>query len=120
MGEVGNIKASLSQDCKGMLNLYEASYLLVEGETILENARDLAAKHLKECLKQNSDHYLSMLADHALELPLHWRMPRSEARWFVDVYGKKDDKNSIILELSVLDYNIVQAMHQEDLRFASK
>ncbi|XWS44791.1 hypothetical protein CRYUN_Cryun15aG0078700 [Craigia yunnanensis] len=57
-----------------------------EGETILENARDLAAKHLKECLKQNSDHYLSMLADHALELPLHWRMPRLETRWFIDVW----------------------------------
>ncbi|XWS33213.1 hypothetical protein CRYUN_Cryun22dG0061500 [Craigia yunnanensis] len=120
MDEVGNIKASLSQDCKGLLNLYEASYLLVEGETIQENARGLAATHLKECIKQNNDHYLSMLADHALELPLHWRMPRLESRWFIDVYEKKKDKNPIILKLAVLDYNIVQAMHQEDLRFASK
>ncbi|XWS33211.1 hypothetical protein CRYUN_Cryun22dG0061300 [Craigia yunnanensis] len=47
-------------------------------------------------------------------------MPRLESRWFVDVYEKKEDKNPIILELAVLDYNIVQAMHQEDLRFASK
>ncbi|KAK5795586.1 hypothetical protein PVK06_036855 [Gossypium arboreum] len=79
MDDVGNIKASLNQDCKGLLNLYEASYYLLEGETMLENARELAAKLLKQCLKENNDHhYLWMLAEHALELPLHWRMPR---RW---------------------------------------
>ncbi|GMJ03333.1 hypothetical protein like AT3G25810 [Hibiscus trionum] len=119
MDEVGNIKASLSVDCKGLLNLYEASYLVVEGETMLENAREFAAKHLKECLKRNEDRYLSMLAYHALELPLHWRMSRLEARWFIDVYEKNKDKNPIILELAILDYNMVQAMHQEDLRYAS-
>ncbi|KAB2032366.1 hypothetical protein ES319_D05G367700v1 [Gossypium barbadense] len=120
MDDVGNIKSSLNQDFKGLLNLYEASYLLLEGETMLENARELAAKLLKQYLKENNDHqYLSMLVDHALELPLHWRMPRLEARWFIDEYEKSKDKNPIILELAILDYNIVQSIHQEDLRYAS-
>ncbi|KAH1063671.1 hypothetical protein J1N35_028658 [Gossypium stocksii] len=120
MDNVGNIKSSLNQDFKGLLNLYEASYLLFEGETMLENARELAAKLLKQYLKENNDHqYLSMLVDHALELPLHWRMPRLEARWFIDVYEKNKDKNPIILELAILDYNIVQSIHQEDLRYVS-
>ncbi|KAA3453118.1 terpene synthase 10-like isoform X1 [Gossypium australe] len=120
MDDVGNIKSSLNQDFKGLLNLYEASYLLLEGETMLENARELAAKLLKQYLKENNDHqYLSMLVDHALELPLHWRMPRLEARWFIDVYEKNKDKNPIILELAILDYNIVQSIHQEDLRYVS-
>ncbi|MBA0766874.1 hypothetical protein Gotri_015870 [Gossypium trilobum] len=118
MDEVGDIKASHNQDCKGLLNLYEASYHLLEGETMLENARKLAAKLLKQCLKVNNDHqYLWMLVEHALVLPLHWRMPRLEARWFIDVYEKKKDKNPIILELAILDYNIVQSMHQDDLRY---
>ncbi|KAG8482921.1 hypothetical protein CXB51_024326 [Gossypium anomalum] len=120
MDEVGDIKASHNQDCKGLLNLYEASYHSLEGETMLENARKLAAKLLKQCLKENNDHqYLWILVEHALELPLHWRMPRLEARWFIDVYEKKEDKNPIILELAILDYNIVQSMHQDDLRYAS-
>ncbi|KAB1669772.1 hypothetical protein ES319_1Z011900v1 [Gossypium barbadense] len=120
MDDVGNIKSSLNQDFKGLLNLYEASYLLLEGETMLEKARELAAKLLKQYLKENNDHqYLSMLVDHALELPLHWRMPRLEARWFIDEYEKSKDKNPIILELAILDYNIVQSIHQEDLRYAS-
>ncbi|KAA3481944.1 terpene synthase 10-like [Gossypium australe] len=99
MDDVGNVKASLNQDCKGLLNLYEASYHLLEGETMLENARELAAKLLKQCLKENNDHhYLWMLVEHALELPLHWRMPRLEARWFIDAYEKNKGKNPIILE----------------------
>ncbi|MBA0660537.1 hypothetical protein Goklo_012545, partial [Gossypium klotzschianum] len=87
---------------------------------MLENARELAAKLLKQYLKENNDdQYLRMLVDHAFELPLHWRMPRLEARWFIDVYEKNKDKNPIILELAILDYNIVQSMHLEDFRYAS-
>ncbi|MFQ6641316.1 hypothetical protein Gotur_015499 [Gossypium turneri] len=120
MDNVGKIKSSLNQDFKGLLNLYEASYLLLEGETMLENARELAAKLLKQYLKENNDdQYLRMLVDHAFELPLNWRLPRLEARWFIDAYEKNKDKNPIILELAILDYNIVQSMHLEDFRYAS-
>ncbi|KAK8985628.1 hypothetical protein V6N11_068876 [Hibiscus sabdariffa] len=119
MNEVGNIKANFSENWKGLLNLYEASYLLEEGETMLENARESTAKLLKECLKQTNDPYLRMLVEHALELPLHWRMPRLEARWFIDACEKNKDKNPIVLELAILDYNTVQAIHQDDLKHAS-
>ncbi|XP_017640902.1 terpene synthase 10-like [Gossypium arboreum] len=120
MDDVGNIKSSPNQDFKGLLNLYEASYLLLEGETMLENARELVSKLLKQYLKENNDHqYLWTLVDHALELPLHWRMPRLEARWFIEAYEKNKDRNPIVLELAILDYNIVQSMHQEDLRNVS-
>ncbi|EOY24798.1 Myrcene synthase, chloroplastic, putative [Theobroma cacao] len=118
--EKGNFKASLCEDCKGLLNLYEASYHLVEGENMLEKARDFAAKRLKEYLKQNKDPYLSLLVEHALELPLHWRMPRFEARFFIDVYEGREDRNPILLELAKLDFNMVQAAHQDDLKYASK
>ncbi|XP_021289701.1 (-)-alpha-terpineol synthase-like [Herrania umbratica] len=118
--EMGNFKASLCEDCQGLLNLYEASYHLVEGESMLEKARDFAAKHLKEYLKQNKDPYLSLLVEHALELPLHRRMPRFEARFFIDVYERREDRNAILLELAKLDFNIVQAVHRDDLKYASK
>ncbi|KAK8358660.1 hypothetical protein V6Z11_A04G037300 [Gossypium hirsutum] len=54
----------VDQDFKGLLNLYEASYLLLEGETMLENARELAVKLLKQYLKENNDdQYLRMLSN---------------------------------------------------------
>ncbi|XVF61827.1 hypothetical protein PTKIN_Ptkin08bG0162100 [Pterospermum kingtungense] len=121
MDDKGNFKAGLCEDYKGLLNLYEASYLSLEGEVILDKARNFAAEQLQEHLKQKKlDEYFSMLVYHALELPLHWRMLRLEARWFVDVYERREDRNPILLELAKLDFNIVQAMHQDDLRYASR
>ncbi|KAI7992762.1 hypothetical protein LOK49_LG12G02338 [Camellia lanceoleosa] len=117
----GNFKKSLCEDTKGLLSLYEASYLLMEDESILEEARDFTAKHLKEWLKKESiDPNLGMLVSHALELPLHWATPRMEARWFIDAYERRLDMNAKFLEFAKLDFNILQAIHQEDLKHASR
>ena len=107
-----------------MLSLYEASFYLFKGETILEEARDFTTKHLEEYMRNNKDQSvdddLVILVEHALELPLHWRMLRLEARWFIDVYGRKHDMNPIFLELAKLDFNRVQSIYQEDLKLASR
>ncbi|GMP98001.1 hypothetical protein CsSME_00046046 [Camellia sinensis var. sinensis] len=117
----GNFKKSLCEDTKGLLSLYEASYLLMEDESILEEARDFTAKHLKEWLRKESiDPNLGMLVSHALELPLHWAMPRMEARWFIDAYERRLDMNAKLLEFAKLDFNMLQAIHQEDLKHASR
>ncbi|XP_027092991.1 linalool synthase TPS2, chloroplastic-like [Coffea arabica] len=114
--EKGDFKHSLCEDLKGLLYLYEASYLEKENESNLEMAREFTAKHLKEILKEKRiDQELEALVQHALELPLHWRMMRLEARWFIDIYEARSDRNPILLELAKLDFNIVQAIHQNDL-----
>ncbi|XP_052173595.1 terpene synthase 10-like [Diospyros lotus] len=120
----GMFKESLCKDTKGLLSLYEASYLSEGGdhESILEEARDFTTKHLKEYLtdKNDIDGDLEMLVAHALELPLHWTMPRMEARWFIDAYERRSNKNAMLLEFAKLDFNMVQAVHQEDLKYASR
>ena len=68
--ELGEYKAHLFEDTKGMLYLYEASYLSIEGENVLEHARDFTTKHLEEFVKKNKDQYLFRVVNHALELPL--------------------------------------------------
>ncbi|KAJ8769513.1 hypothetical protein K2173_005116 [Erythroxylum novogranatense] len=113
-------KACLCEDIEGLLSLYEASFLVEEGESILEEARDFAAQHLKEYVNYNQGDYISILANHALELPLHWRMPRLEARWYMDVYQSKRAMNPLLLEFAKMEYNNLQAVHQEDLKRASK
>jgi (-)-alpha-terpineol synthase len=118
--EIGNFKESLGDDTKGMLCLYEASFLLIEGESILEEARDFTTRQLKEYIKQNKDQNLSIMVSHALEIPLHWRMLRLEARWFIDVYRSRKEMNPTLLELAELDFNMVQAAHQEDLKQVSR
>ena len=122
--ENGHFKASLCEDIKGLLSLYEASFYSFKGETILDEAKEFTTKHLEEYMKNNKDqsqdHDLSVLVNHALELPLHWRTLRLEARWFIDVYGKRQDMNPTFLELATLDFNVVQSTHIEDLKNASR
>ncbi|KAM7530149.1 hypothetical protein LguiB_033559 [Lonicera macranthoides] len=93
-----------------MLYLYEASFLSTRGETILDEARDFTAKILKDDMKfnviTNIDESLGLLVDHALELPLYWRMLRPEARWFIDVYERRRDMNTTLLEFAKLDFNM--------------
>ncbi|KAL7197802.1 hypothetical protein ACSBR2_020343 [Camellia fascicularis] len=92
----------------------------MEDESILEEARDFTAEHLKEWLKKESiDPNLGMLVSHALELPLHWAMPRMEARWFIDAYERRLDMNAKLLVFAKLDFNMLQAIPLEDLKHAS-
>lgn len=68
----GNYKECISQDVKGMLSLYEATFLGYEGEDILEEARDFTCKHLKQIKQEISNSsLLSEQVNHALELPIH-------------------------------------------------
>nr|AVI04914.1 terpene synthase [Tripterygium wilfordii] len=119
--EKGNFKACISNDIKGMLHLYDATFLMVRGENMLEDARKFTSVYLKHCVEQNrdQDRVLLELVSHALELPLHWRLLRIEARWFIDVYERTQGMNPTLLEFAKLDFNMVQAMHQEDLRHDS-
>ncbi|XP_024046987.1 gamma-terpinene synthase, chloroplastic-like [Citrus clementina] len=123
MDEKGKFKSCLGDDIKGILALYEAAYLLVEEESnIFNEAINFTTTHLKEYVKHNNnddDGYLSTLVEHALELPLHWRMVRLEARWFIDMYQRGPDVNQVLVELAKLDFNAVQAAHQEELKYVS-
>ncbi|OAO98028.1 hypothetical protein AXX17_AT4G19700 [Arabidopsis thaliana] len=57
---------------------------------------------------------------HALEMPYHRRVGRLEARWYIEVYGERHDMNPILLELAKLDFNFVQAIHQDELKSLSR
>nr|GMD21433.1 terpene synthase 10-like [Ipomoea batatas] len=121
-GERSSFKANLCEDTKGLLNLYEASFLSMEGETTLKLAKDFSTKHMKYVAHDQNlgDQNLLASVQHALELPLHWRMPRLEAKCFIDSYKVKTTWNPILLEFAKLDFNLVQAVHQEDLKFVSR
>nr|GMD23014.1 terpene synthase 10-like [Ipomoea batatas] len=120
--ERSSFKANLCEDTKGLLNLYEASFLSMEGETTLKLAKDFSTKHMKYVAHDQNlgDQNLLASVQHALELPLHWRMPRLEAKCFIDSYKLKATWNPILLEFAKLDFNLVQAVHQEDLKFVSR
>ncbi|XP_049385378.1 (R)-linalool synthase TPS5, chloroplastic-like [Solanum stenotomum] len=123
--ENGNLKQSICKDTKGLLELYEASFLSTETEITLKNATRFTVAHLKNYVDNHScgnqdDNIIVELVVHALELPRHWMMPRLETEWYIKIYGRIPNANPLLLELAKLDFNIVQAAHQQDLKILSR
>lgn len=110
----GGFKACIADDIKGMLSLYEASFLAIDGEDVLDEAQEYTRRTLKE-IQGNLDPQMAKQVNHALELPLHWRLPRMEARWSIDNYKNIGVVDPLLLYLAKLDFNIVQAIHQQEI-----
>ncbi|KAL8495048.1 hypothetical protein ACS0TY_019270 [Phlomoides rotata] len=117
MDDTGNFKESLSDDVKGLISLYEASFLSMEDEPILDAGKDFSTRHFAGKLVQfPADHSLGNQIRHALELPLHWTVPKLQARWFVNVYESRPDANLTLLEFAKVYFNIAQASYQDDMK----
>nr|AAL17636.1 d-limonene synthase [Agastache rugosa] len=115
--EEGDFKASLIDDTRGLLQLYEASFLFKEGENTLEIAREFTTKILQEKLKGDEidDNLLSSIR-YSLEIPNYWSVVRPNVSVWIDEYRKRSDMNPVVLELAILDANIVQAQLQLELK----
>ena len=120
MDEEGNFKDCLCEDVRGLVSLYEASYLSVEGESIMDLAKDFSLTHLTRKLDQITEPRLREQVRHALEVPLHWRLEKLEAKWFIQAYENTSKANLALVELSKLEYNMVQATYEEELKRLSR
>ncbi|KAK1311103.1 hypothetical protein QJS10_CPA08g00770 [Acorus calamus] len=108
-------------EIKGMLSLYEASYLGFQGEKILDEARAFTTNYLKKYLKQGEiKPTLKEQVVHSLELPRHWRVIRFESYWYIDIYERQGDVNPALLELAKVDFNLVQSTHHTNIQNMSR
>ncbi|KAI3870355.1 hypothetical protein MKW92_000989 [Papaver armeniacum] len=118
--------SSAYNDIQGMLSVYEASFYALEGEDILDEARILVTEILKDYLlstakdQENTNSITERLVRHALELPFHWIARRVEARWYIDTYEMMQDMDPLLLEFAKLDFNILQAKYQDELKHISR
>ncbi|XP_077218980.1 alpha-terpineol synthase, chloroplastic-like isoform X1 [Tasmannia lanceolata] len=121
-GDKGDFMASLCEDTKGMLSLYEASHLAYEGEILLDEAKAFTTVHLHDALKgKRIEQKLARQVHHALKLPLHWRLPKLESRWYIEeIYVEEEDSNPLLFELAKLDYNMVQGIYQTNVKATSR
>ncbi|XP_042377329.1 (+)-epi-alpha-bisabolol synthase-like [Zingiber officinale] len=122
--EKGNFEARCENQIRGLLSLYEASYLEKEGETLLKEAMDFATKQLKGFMEEGSVPETGGLREqmaHALQLPLNWRLERVQHRWFIEACSSGDNNiNPLLLEFAKLDFNLVQDMYKSELRELSR
>ncbi|KAL3828355.1 hypothetical protein ACJIZ3_017157 [Penstemon smallii] len=107
----GKFQEELKSDVKGLLSLYEASYLRIRGENILEEALVFTTTNLKS-MAPNLGSLLRNQVLHALNQPLHLGNPRIESRNFISTYEENESKHESLLKFAKLDYNLLQMLHK--------
>ncbi|EOA26785.1 hypothetical protein CARUB_v10022874mg [Capsella rubella] len=114
-----------SDDIGGLISLYEASYLSTKWDTKLQQfIRPFATQKLRDIVDTQCDKDFGScdivdMVVQALDMPYYRRMRRLATRWYIDVYGKRRNKNLVVVEFAKIDFNIVQAIHQEELKYVS-
>ena len=102
-----------------MLGLYEAANLRVHGEDILDEALAFTSTHLTYMV-EHLEYPLANLVAHTLKRPLRKSLERLEARWYIPIYQDEPSHDTTLLKLAKLDFNLVQTLHKEELRYLSR
>ncbi|XP_065871945.1 terpene synthase 5-like [Euphorbia lathyris] len=120
----GEFEKSLTNDVKGILSLYEATFVAVRGEDILDEALSFTRKHL-ETLSESEDSLVSNLQKkhikNALFCSFHQNVNRIEARQYISLYEEDDEsRNETLLKFAKLDFNRLQSLYNEELGLLSR
>ncbi|WCJ35036.1 Terpene synthase 5 [Euphorbia peplus] len=120
----GEFKDSLANDVKGMLSLYEAAFLGVRGEDILDEARRFTKKHLETLVSQDGDsscnHLQKKHIKNALFSSFHQIVNRVQARKYICLYEEDESRNETLLKFAKLDYNRLQCLYKDELALLSR
>ncbi|KAL8265614.1 hypothetical protein R6Q59_002958 [Mikania micrantha] len=121
--ENGNFLESMRYDIHGMLSLYEATHMRVEGEAILDEALLFTKCHLGNIIEKHicsNDASLETQIHQALQLPLRKRLPRLEALRYMPIYQQQESRNDDLQTFAKLDFNLLQDLHRKELSQISK
>lgn len=115
--EDGSFVSGIANDPKGLLSLYNAAHLLTHDEGTLEDAILFSRRHL-ESIQSSLKPPLADQVGRALEIPLPRTIKREEAISFIPEYSSIQDQtySPEVLELAKLDFNLLQHLHQKELK----
>ncbi|KAJ8436194.1 hypothetical protein Cgig2_006881 [Carnegiea gigantea] len=102
----------MPMDSQDLLSLYEATYLRVHGEDILDEALEVTKTKLEELVPHLAPSLAKQVL-HALSRPLRKALPRIHAREFMSSYQEDEFHDQ-------LDFNILQRQHRQELSIVSR
>ncbi|KAK9735287.1 hypothetical protein RND81_04G196400 [Saponaria officinalis] len=119
----GKFNKAMKDDIEGIVSLYEATYLRLHGEIILEEAHAFT----KPILESQATHdqliikpYLRKLVTHAIHRPLRKSLPRVATWDYISIYQLNDMHDVILLKFAKIDFNLLQIKHVKELCTISK
>uniref|UniRef100_A0A7C9DYN4 (+)-delta-cadinene synthase n=1 Tax=Opuntia streptacantha TaxID=393608 RepID=A0A7C9DYN4_OPUST len=118
-GDDGCFKESIIKDVQGMLSLYEATFLGVKGEKILDEALEFATTQLESLVGILSEPQATEVT-RALKKPLHVDIPRLVSRYYIDIYEGNPCHDKTLLRFAKIDFNLLQLMHLKELQHLSR
>ncbi|KAI3742976.1 hypothetical protein L1987_60676 [Smallanthus sonchifolius] len=108
-GKNGKFMENLRYDIRGLMELYEASQLCIEGENILDEAAIFSSNMLQKALDFLDDKEARMVR-YTLENP-----HRRNITWFRLLNSPKDFDATILKELAELEYTMVQSIRRMEI-----
>lgn len=113
----GGVLTKKASDLKTLLEFLEGSYLSMDGENLLSDIRLVSIKNLKSLLCTSSDNIDIIFAKEYLNHPSAWRVGWYDVRrHMMFAQQANNNTNPALLNLAKLNFNIIQATHQKDLK----
>ena len=107
-------KSSLVGDIKGLIGLYEASQLSIEGEDILDEAGEFSRQYLTEWAT-HLDHQQAILIMDTLKNPHHKSLARFTTKNIQTNIQGSNEWINVVQELAQIDSNMVHEIHQKEI-----
>ncbi|KAG2689681.1 hypothetical protein I3760_09G149900 [Carya illinoinensis] len=118
--EEGIFNKELSEDIEGLMALYEASHLNIEGEDVLDEAGKVCEQLLKAWEKDCDNINHARVVGKTLGHPYHKSLASFTAKEFFDNSQGSSGRLNDLLQLAKLDFNMTQNMHQKEIAQISK
>ncbi|KAL2244874.1 tricyclene synthase Oc15, chloroplastic [Sesamum indicum] len=119
-GKDGRFRRNLSQDIRGLMELYEVAQLSFQGEYILDEAASFSGHILREYCLANVDNNLSRMVTGKLRYPYHKTIPRLTRKDFLQDIEGINGWGKTLRELALMDLRKGQSVFQGELAQVSK
>ncbi|WCJ17888.1 Terpene synthase 5 [Euphorbia peplus] len=115
----GEFMEVIANDLQGILSLYEACYLAIPGEDILDEALAFTRKRL-ETLAENSMPHLQKHIKNSLTCSSRGTIERLDALQYISFYEDDEHVDQMLLKFAKLDYNGLQLLYRKELSQISR
>nr|WHL34566.1 terpene synthase 28_QD [Aquilegia viridiflora var. atropurpurea] len=119
--EDGKFAENLRDDITGMISLYQASEFAIEGDDILDHANAFVCKNIRDAIPQLVQDQANVV-NNIMKQPYHKTLTRFKVKSYIS--SRENEQATtyydvLLQEVAKMDFNIVQTLHQRELREVS-